>query len=99
MDESINRQRVGTIRRAANRYLAGLEDMELEETWRGLRPCTPDGLPLLGRSAKWENLIVATGHAMLGLSLAPVSGEIVARLADDEETGFDLAALRPERFG
>ncbi len=99
MDESINRQRVGAIRRAANRYLTGLEDMELEETWRGLRPCTPDGLPLLGRSAKWENLIVATGHAMLGLSLAPVSGEIVARLADDEETGFDLAALRPERFG
>ncbi len=99
MDESINRQRVGAIRRAANRYLTGLEDMELEETWRGLRPCTPDGLPLLGRSAKWENLIVATGHAMLGLSLAPISGEIVARLADDEETGFDLAELRPERFG
>lgn len=99
MDFSISNRRVGAIRRAANRYLEGMEKMELVETWRGLRPCTPDGLPILGRSEKWENLILAAGHAMLGLSLGPVTGKIVARLVGGESPEFDLAPLRPERFG
>ena len=64
----------------------------------GLRPCTPDGLPFLGRSRRYRNLTVAAGHAMVGLSLGPVSGEIASRLVIGEDPGFDLELLRPERF-
>jgi D-amino-acid dehydrogenase len=66
--------------------------------WRGLRPCSPDGLPYLGRSERYDNLVVATGHAMLGLSLGPISGQIVARIVSGEPTGFDLALLSPDRY-
>jgi D-amino-acid dehydrogenase len=64
-----------------------------------LRPVSPDGLPYLGRPKRWSNVIVATGHAMMGLSLAPVTGKIVASLLAGEPPGFDLGLLSPERFG
>ena len=99
MDFAINRRRVEAIRRAASEHVQGLEDLSLVEIWRGMRPATPDGLPILGRSSKWENLLLAAGHAMIGLSLGPISGEIVARLACGEDAMFDLGLLRQERFG
>ena len=99
MDFAINRRRVEAIRRAASEHVQGLEDLSLVEIWRGMRPATPDGLPILGRSSKWENLLLAAGHAMIGLSLGPISGEIVARLACGESPMFDLELLRQERFG
>jgi D-amino-acid dehydrogenase len=55
-------------------------------------------MPYLGRSAAANNLVVATGHAMIGLSLAPVTGAIAARLLDREAPGFDLQLLNPDRF-
>jgi D-amino-acid dehydrogenase len=75
------------------------EQFELLEIWRGLRPCSPDGLPFLGRSTAWKNLTVAAGHAMIGLSLGPVTGEIVAQLVTGAAPGFDLQLCRVERFG
>ncbi len=98
MDLSINSRRVGAIRRAPAGYLEGMDDLELLEIWRGLRPCTPDGLPILGAGGKWENLILAAGHAMIGMSLGPVTGEIVAQLACGETPDFDLDLLAPGRF-
>lgn len=98
MDLSVNRRRVKAIRRAAREYLSGTDGLEPAEVWRGLRPCTPDGLPLLGRPAGLSNLIVAAGHAMVGLSLGPVTGQIVAQLACGERPPFDLALLSPDRF-
>ncbi len=98
-DMTINRRRVAAILRAAGDYLTGLEQLELIEIWRGLRPTTPDGLPIIGRSACFENLIVATGHAMLGVSLGPITGELVAQLAEEQTPTVDLTALRVERFG
>jgi D-amino-acid dehydrogenase len=101
MDLSINQRRVDAILQAVPAYLPDLDParLELVEIWRGLRPCTPDGLPFLGRSRRYGNLTVAAGHAMIGLSLGPISGEIVSRLVVGEEPGFDLELLRPERFG
>jgi glycine/D-amino acid oxidase-like deaminating enzyme len=64
----------------------------------GLRPCSPDGLPYIGRPARWENLIAATGHAMIGVSLGPVTGSLVAQLAAREAPALDLHPLRPDRF-
>ena len=98
MDFSINQRRVGAIRRAPPGYFEGMDDLELVEIWRGLRPCTPDGLPILGAGGKWENLILAAGHAMVGMSLGPVTGEIVAQLACGDTPNFDLELLAPERF-
>lgn len=97
-DLSINERRVGALRRAADRALAGLEGAAPRETWAGLRPCTPDGLPLLGRPRAWDNVVLAAGHAMIGLSLGPVSGAIAADLAVGAAPAFDLRLLDPDRF-
>jgi D-amino-acid dehydrogenase len=97
LDLTINRRRVAAIRRAVPLYLSE-QPYVLREIWRGLRPCSPDGLPYLGRSARHENLIVATGHAMIGVSLGPVTGALVAQLAAGEVPMLDLGPLRPERF-
>jgi D-amino-acid dehydrogenase len=99
LDLSIARRRLDAIRRAARQYLRVTEEPPLVEIWRGLRPCTPDGLPLLGRPRALDNLVVATGHAMLGVSLGPVTGKLVARLVAGERPQLDLAALDPDRFG
>ena len=65
------------------------------ETWAGLRPCLPDGLPAIGRLG---GVVVATGHAMKGVSLAPVTGRLVAQLLAGEPPDHDLALFRPDRF-
>ena len=99
LDLSINRRRVEALQRSARRYIVRTEALELLEIWRGLRPCTPDGLPLLGRSSRLGNLIVAAGHAMVGMSLGPLTGKVVAQLAADEPPLVDLRLLEPHRFG
>lgn len=81
------------IESAAREYIQLDEPLEIEETWAGLRPTTPDGLPVIGFSPRHENLIFATGHAMLGLSLAPGTGQLVAKLANGQEPEFDLSLL------
>ncbi len=98
MDLSINDRRVQAIHEAAKRYVGGLEAIDVVEIWRGLRPCAPDGLPLIGRTRAYENLIVATGHGMLGMSLGPVTGRLVMQLVCGEEADVDLAPLSPDRF-
>jgi D-amino-acid dehydrogenase len=98
LDLSINERRVEAIRRGAASFLDGLESAGPGEVWRGLRPCTPDGLPILGRSSSFDNLILAAGHAMIGVSLGPVTGSLVARIACGEPTDIDLSALKPDRF-
>lgn len=66
--------------------------------WCGLRPCSPDGLPYLGRFARFDNVVAATGHAMMGVSLGPITGRLVAEIVAGEKTSFDLTALRPDRY-
>jgi D-amino-acid dehydrogenase len=99
LDLAIDRRRVEAVRRAPTRYLRLGDALPLVEIWRGLRPCTPDGLPIVGRSTRLDNLILATGHAMIGVSLGPVTGKLVARLATGARPSIDLAPLRPDRFG
>ena len=55
--------------------------------WEGLRPVTPDGLPLIGRTEQFENMLVATGHAMMGVSLAPVTGKIISEIVERNPDG------------
>jgi D-amino-acid dehydrogenase len=98
LDLSIDRRRVEAVRQSAGRYLALGEEPIVTEVWRGLRPCTPDGLPALGRPRRLDNLIVATGHAMLGVSLGPITGRLVAQLACGQAPALDLTPLDPDRF-
>ena len=100
MDLTINRRRVAAILGAVPRYLPSFDagSHEIVETWCGLRPCTPDGLPFLGRAPGIPNLIVAAGHAMIGVSLGPVTGKLVRQILDGERTGIDLDLLAVDRF-
>lgn len=106
IDRSINHRRVAAITSAVSRYLPSFDigAHEIVETWCGLRPCTPDGLPFLGRVPDVGNLVVAAGHAMIGISLGPVSGKLVRRIVageradSDLELGIDLELLAVDRF-
>ncbi|MBL9202878.1 MAG: FAD-dependent oxidoreductase, partial [Opitutaceae bacterium] len=100
MDESIRPERVAGITEAVPRYFPDftVEDFRDVPVWRGLRPCSPDGMPYLGRFARYANLTAATGHAMMGLSLAPITGRLVAQLLSGEEPAHDLSLLNPDRF-
>jgi D-amino-acid dehydrogenase len=97
LDLSINQRRVEAIRRGATQYLPQIE-AKREEVWRGLRPCTPDSLPVIGRSRKFDNLVIASGHGILGVSLGPVTGKLVAQLVCGEPLDFDIQPLSPDRF-
>lgn len=97
LDLSVASRRVESIRRAAARVL-GHDRREVVDIWAGLRPCTPDGLPVIGRPAAHPGVIVATAHAMKGVSLAPVTGRLVAELAAGEPPSHDLRPFSPDRF-
>lgn len=94
----LDERRVEAIRRGANRCLGDWERGTSETTWTGMRPMTPDGLPVIGRAPGYENLFLATGHAMLGVTLAPVTAVATADLMCCGSTEFDLAAFDPARF-
>jgi D-amino-acid dehydrogenase len=98
LDLSIDRVRVDAIRRGGERAVRGLNGRRVLDVWAGLRPCTPDGLPVIGQPAGVPGLVLATGHAMKGVSLAPVTGLLVADIATGETPSHDLAPFRPDRF-
>jgi len=100
VNEDIAPARVRSIIDAVPRYYPDLKPADFDgiRPWRGLRPCSPDGLPYLGRSARFPNLVVATGHAMMGLSLGPITGRLAAEILSGEEPGLNLALLSPDRY-
>jgi D-amino-acid dehydrogenase len=98
IDRRVNAKHIAGIERAAREYIHLDENLDIQETWVGLRPTTPDGMPIIGRAPRHSNLVIATGHAMLGLSLGPGTGQVVAELVNGQETAFDLSPLRVERF-
>jgi D-amino-acid dehydrogenase len=100
LNEEINPVRVQGIIKAVPKYYPEfrVENFDGIQPWRGLRPCSPDGLPYLGRSAKYRNLCVATGHAMMGLSLGPVSGKLMAEILSGEKPSIDVRLLDPDRY-
>ena len=71
---------------------------EVDKVWHGLRPCSPDGLPYIGRLSKQSNVVMATGHAMMGLSLAAGTGLLVEEIVGDKKPSIDLGMFNPERF-
>jgi D-amino-acid dehydrogenase len=98
LDATVRAARLRAMRDLAERTLDGLADRPALETWAGIRPCTPDGVPVIGRPAAVANLTVATGHAMKGLALAPLTGRLVAEQLSGEPSSVESAALSPDRF-
>ena len=70
----------------------------VEKIWYGFRPCSADGLPYLGRTNKWKNVVMATGHSMLGLSLGAATGKLVNEILNEEKLSMDIKAFDPDRF-
>lgn len=100
-DFSINERRLNVILRGAQGMLALGETPAVREVWRGLRPCTPDGMPLLGRARDREgrgDLWLATGHQMTGLKTATGSGLLLAQLMAGETPSFDPEPFRADRY-
>jgi len=100
-DPRMNPSRLEGIKRSALRYFPRLERTELDAAtpWMGFRPVTPDGLPYLGRAPRHPRVVVAAGHAMMGLSLGPVTGRLVAELVAGEVPSIELGLLDPARHG
>jgi D-amino-acid dehydrogenase len=100
LDQSISKNRVNGYLKSVENYLPDFkyEKMDYKGIWVGLRPCSPDGIPYIGRTKKYKNLIFATGHSMMGLSLGPVSGKIISDIVSNRNDFPDLNQLTPDRF-
>ena len=96
--DAVDYRRVDAITRAGAEWLDGLAGATPTAVWRGPRPVTPDGMPMVGRAPDNERVIIAAGHAMLGITMAPITAQWVEQLARGEELAADLDALAPGRF-
>jgi D-amino-acid dehydrogenase len=101
LNPRLNMAKVSGIHSAIGQYFADWKSPEptQQEVWHGFRPCSPDGLPYLGTIPMYWNLHIAGGHGMMGVSLAPASGKIIADLVQGRTPELeDVSAFRPERF-
>ena len=99
-DLSINMNRVRGIVQGINNYYPEIEVQlpEKEKVWSGLRPCSPDGIPYVGRVEHFDNLTLATGHGMMGISLGPATGKLVSEIVTHEPTSMNMQPFAPLRF-
>ena len=100
LNEDINPVRIRGIIKAVPKYYPEFREQDFADVkpWCGLRPCSPDGLPYIGRTRRYDNLSIATGHAMMGLSLGPITGQLVAAQLSQEKPPLDLTLLNPDRY-
>ena len=96
----VRKERVEALADAVKSYYADFEinQEEKEKATSGLRPVSPDGLPYIGRASKYDNLTIAAGHAMMGWSLGPITGKLVAESIAKTAPSLDMQPLSPERF-
>ena len=97
-DDSLNPVRLAALLRGARESLQIIPQEPPLEQWSGWRPMTPDDLPILGRAARHDNLVLATGHGMLGVSLSAVTAQLVDELLTGRPPSIDLAPFSPQRF-
>jgi D-amino-acid dehydrogenase len=97
-DDSISAERLQILKDGVVDYLREPYSDSVEEEWFGWRPMTYDSLPIIDRSPRFGNVVVAAGHNMLGLSMAPATGRLVAEMLDGTPTHIDPAPYRMSRF-
>jgi len=96
----ISPNRIKGLLKSAGRYLPAFraDNIDQSQFWSGFRPCSPDGLPIIGRCQPYTNLTVSTGHAMMGLSLGPISGKLVSEIITGSTASVNLGPFDPNRF-
>lgn len=99
INDKINPSRVKALKEGAEAFYTNLNISQkvLEEAHYGLRPVSPDGLPMIGQDDRISNVYWGTGHAMMGWSLGPATGKILQELIDGESIGMDLEVFHPNR--
>lgn len=99
INNRIDMERVKGIVESVPKYFPDLNPAlpPAEQVWFGFRPSSPDGLPYIGRTKQLTNLIVATGHGMMGLSLGPATGFLVSQLIGEESLEMDVSMFSPDR--
>jgi D-amino-acid dehydrogenase len=91
--------RLDQLTAAARLYLRGIGQTQTVSEWCGLRPCTADGLPVIGWAPRPAGVFVATGHARMGFTLGPVTGRLASECILDGKPSMDLQPMRVDRFG
>ena len=97
-DSTIRPERIELLKSAARLYLHEPLAEPVQEEWFGWRPMTPDSLPIIGASPALRNVWIAAGHNMLGLSMAPATGRLVAELINGDASHIDPRPYSPTRF-
>lgn len=99
--DQINEKRLMGILNTLFRFYPELKGIKISKDLVnvGLRPCSPDGLPYIGRLKKNPNIILATGHGMMGMSLGPATGKLISEIISGKSASMDLNAFNPDRFG
>lgn len=98
--EKININRVKGIHNSISQYYESFECNfpKNDEIWSGLRPCSPDGLPYIGFTKRYSNVLFGSGHSMMGISLAPATGKILTELLKTNKPSMQIDAFSPDRF-
>ncbi|GMQ28749.1 FAD-binding oxidoreductase [Algoriphagus confluentis] len=99
-NQKVDMRRVQGIFESINRYYPSFEAKfpQEKDIWKGLRPCSPDGLPYIGFSPNYSNVLVGSGHSMMGISLAPATGKLLAELHQQKDTTMEIGGFEVGRF-
>jgi D-amino-acid dehydrogenase len=99
-NNQVNMSRVKGIHEAIGKYYTGFKTAlpDQQAVWSGLRPCSPDGLPYIGFTGQWNNVLFGTGHSMMGISLAPATGKILTEQLKTGQSDMLLDAFSPDRY-
>ncbi|HVS93494.1 MAG TPA: FAD-dependent oxidoreductase [Mucilaginibacter sp.] len=100
INDKVNMNRVKGIVESVPKYFPDFKPAvpAVKDIWFGFRPVSPDGMPYIGLSKKYKNLAIATGHAMIGLSLGPATGKLIAEVLNGSPVSADIKPYEVERF-
>lgn len=99
-DKSITSAKIIALKKSVIQYLPeyAMEDLDDQDVWVGLRPCSPDGLPYVGKIEPYRNIFISTGHSMVGMSLSFASGEIISQLITEGRAKLSHPMMDPNRY-
>jgi D-amino-acid dehydrogenase len=100
LNHDIKSDRILGIKKTIMDFFPQFNEINFSEIkpWAGLRPCSPDGLPYVGKTNKYNNLTVAAGHAMLGITLGPITGKLVSEIISQKSPSIGIAKLAVDRY-